>query len=91
VAAALGPLADRALPAGWDRWAPAEWERYLDAVLDEARTAAEVRAAASIRRLPERRGLRRTPDVTRGGAAYGGRKAMPGPPRRLGRERLQGV
>jgi hypothetical protein len=46
VAAALGPLADRAPPAGWDRWAPAERERYLDAVLDEARTAAEVRAAA---------------------------------------------
>ena len=37
VVAALGPLADRPPPAGWDRWAPAERERYLDEALDEAR------------------------------------------------------
>jgi hypothetical protein len=36
VTAALGALADRPPPAGWDRWAPAARERYLDGVLDEA-------------------------------------------------------
>ena len=40
VVAALGPLADRPPPAGWDRWGPVERERYLDAALDEARAAA---------------------------------------------------
>jgi hypothetical protein len=39
VAAALGTLADRPPPAGWDRWPAAEQERYLDAVLDEARAS----------------------------------------------------
>jgi hypothetical protein len=37
VVAALGALADRPAPAGWNRWSPDEQERYLDAVLDEAR------------------------------------------------------
>jgi hypothetical protein len=41
VVAALGSLADRPPPAGWDRWAPAERERYLDAALDEARAGRE--------------------------------------------------
>jgi hypothetical protein len=35
--AALGALADRLAPRGWDRWPPAARERYLDAALDEAR------------------------------------------------------
>ena len=37
VAAALGALADRPLPAAWPRWSAARREAYLDAVLDEAR------------------------------------------------------
>jgi hypothetical protein len=45
VAAALGPLADRARPAGWGRWTPAQRERYLDAALDEARAAGVTPAA----------------------------------------------
>jgi hypothetical protein len=44
VAAALGPLADRPAPVGWDRWAPAERERYLDAALDEARAGGRTAA-----------------------------------------------
>jgi hypothetical protein len=44
VAAALGPLADRPAPTGWDRWAPAERERYLDAALDEARSGGRTAA-----------------------------------------------
>ena len=47
VAAALGPLADRAPPAGWGRWTPAQQERYLDAALDEARAAAVTPAVRS--------------------------------------------
>jgi hypothetical protein len=40
VAAALGPLADRLPPPGWERWTAAEREGYLDAALDEARARA---------------------------------------------------
>jgi hypothetical protein len=47
VAAALGPLADRPAPAGWDRWTPAAREGYLDRALDEARAGTSGGPAAS--------------------------------------------
>ena len=35
--AALGPVADRPLPARAARWSPARWDAFIDAALDEAR------------------------------------------------------
>jgi hypothetical protein len=42
--AVLNALADRPLPAGWQRWDAARWDEYLDAVLAESRAQ---RAGAS--------------------------------------------
>jgi hypothetical protein len=35
--AALGPVADRPLPAEAARWSPTRWEAFIDASLNEAR------------------------------------------------------